>query len=41
MDVLDRNKSPQINQIEKIDVIRASETKLKLFLSLCYGSHNK
>lgn len=29
MVVLDRNKSPQINQIKKIDILRASETKLK------------
>jgi len=29
MEVLDRNKSPQINQIKKIDILRASETKLK------------
>ncbi|MBI4930824.1 MAG: insulinase family protein [Bacteroidetes bacterium] len=29
MEVVDRNKSPQVNQIKKIDLLRASETKLK------------
>lgn len=29
MEVIDRNKSPEINQIKKIDILRASETKLK------------
>ena len=29
MEVLDRNKSPRVNQIKKIDILRASETKLK------------
>ena len=29
MEALDRNKSPQINQIKKIEILRASETKLR------------
>jgi len=29
MEVIDRNKSPDINQIKKIDILRASATKLK------------
>lgn len=29
MEVLDRNKSPQINEIKKVEIIRATETRLK------------